>query len=258
MNYLSICSVMLNEEDYVEDFVNFHKFLGVEHFYIFDKSNDGLDKVLGKRDYVTLIKAPKDMLHAVAWQQGAQLTKTKSEWVAFIDCDEFLVPHTTLDLKELMSKYEAYSSLQPNWCLYGSSGHIEKPKENQLLAFTKRARKDHPINAHTQSIIKPKHVVNRATDDPHHFPLLPGKVSVNENNVLIPNSPFSSPPSQNKIQINHYYTRSKEEVKIKLTRRRCDVKDLAYHENLFEETNVYANEEEDLCAANIYKKMMGI
>lgn len=38
-NYLSICAVIKNEGPYLEEWIEFHRIQGVEHFYLYDNGS---------------------------------------------------------------------------------------------------------------------------------------------------------------------------------------------------------------------------
>lgn len=70
------------------------------------------------------------MLFKAKYTIPLRLGLASARWLAFIDADEFFVPHdeSWTTLPELLKKYETYGGLAVNWRLFGSSGHITRPK----------------------------------------------------------------------------------------------------------------------------------
>ena len=58
MHYLSSCSIVKNEDFYIDDFVRIHKALGVEFFLFFDRSENPLSERFKGRDDIQVIHYP--------------------------------------------------------------------------------------------------------------------------------------------------------------------------------------------------------
>ena len=171
---LAVCTIFKDCSPYLKEWIEYHRLVGVEHFYLYDNSShDHPKRILKKyidKGIVTLIHWPNrnqeswgdrvmawvDTTQLPAYQHGCHLAKTKVKWLAFIDSDEFLVPMSSLTLKELLAAHEEAPGICLNWAVYGTSGVYDIPA-NQLMIelLTKRARLDDPINRHTKSIVKP-------------------------------------------------------------------------------------------------------
>lgn len=254
MHYLVSCSIVKNEQDYILDFIEYHKFIGIEHFIFYDRSTPSLRETLRGRTDVTIIDFPEPGLHAEAWELCIRNYSSFSKWIALFDIDEFFVPKHHTDLKVLLQSYEQFGALGVNWQTFGSNGHITKPQEPQLIAFNKKAKVHEGMNAHIQSIIQPAKALPIRPADPHHVHLKPGHICVNEKYKQI-NGPFSNPISVDLIQMNHYYTRSVEEYTRKRAKGRADINGAFIDLEFLKQTDAICNEVEDNLAADIYRKM---
>jgi hypothetical protein len=98
---LSICAIIKNEVDYLEEWIEFHRLVGVTKFYIYDNhSNDGTVEIL--RSYINkgIVVAktwPKNdkidtTIQIHAYNDAIKICKNKTRWLALIDVDEFIVP----------------------------------------------------------------------------------------------------------------------------------------------------------------------
>src|SRR5574338_834150 len=141
MYYLSSCSIVKNEDNYIDDFVTIHKGLGVEFFLFFDRSDNPLSERFRGRDDIKVIHFPEPNRHHYAWMEGVKYFQGKSRWVQFIDIDQVTVPMKTNDIKVMLQDYEAYASLGLNWHSFGSNGRETEPELglSTYEAYTKRS-----------------------------------------------------------------------------------------------------------------------
>lgn len=260
MFYLTSCSIVKDEDDYVQEFVDIHRFLGVEHFLFFDRSKNPLSEKFKDQKDITVIHFPEPKRHAEAWMEGAKYFNGKSVWTQFIDIDQVLVPKNTLDLKEMMKDYEAFPAVGFNWHSFGNSGHeTEDFTQSTYERYTKRALGNAGINGHLQTCAKPDQIIQgQIFSDPHHAPLINGQLQCNEAKGAIPfNSPFNVPPIQNIGFIAHYYTRSREYWAKKIAKQRADTGTSSGTMADFDHHQTYLNAEDDLTVKNIWDKANG-
>ena len=133
--------------------------------------------------------------------------------MAFIDCDEFLMPRDETDdivgiLDKTIGCQNCRAGAAINWVMYGSNGHKIKPRGLVIDSFVKRANLTGKGNDCVKTIVKPSKVIKFAHP---HYPIykfgyyavsLSGKVVVD----------WRNPPSENPgLRINHYFTKSMEE-----------------------------------------------
>lgn len=256
MHYLSSCSIVKNEDNYIDDFVRIHKALGVEFFLFFDRSDNPLSERFKGRDDIKVIHYPEPNRHAHAWRDGVEFFKGKSKWVQFIDIDQVAVPMKTNDLKVMLQDYEEYASLGLNWHTFGAGGRENEPEPGLSTydAYTKRSQASAPINNHIQSILQPEHAQAQIWHDPHHPILNPGKFQVNESKGQF-SGPWNIPPSQDVGFIAHYYTRSREYWAKKCAKLRADTGTVGGLPAEFDHHQTYMNEVEDLTVKNIWDRV---
>lgn len=253
MHYLSSCSIVKNEDNYIDDFVAIHKHLGVEFFLFFDRSTNPLSERFKGRDDIHVIHYPEPNRHAHAWRDGVQWFKGKSRWVQFIDIDQVTVPMKTNDIKVMLQNYEQNASLGLNWHSFGSSGREVEPEPglSTYEAYTKRANSFTPINNHIQSIVQVDYAQVQIWDDPHHPKLNNGFYQYNERREQF-SGPWNIPPSQNVGFIAHYYTRSRAYWAAKLAKLRADTGTPGGSLSDFDHHQTYMNAVEDLTVKNIW------
>ena len=220
MKYLSVVAVLKDERPNLEEWLDFHLKVGVEHFYLYDNgSSDGSTEVLHpyiEAGKVTYSYNTMDMCQLACYYNALTAFKDQSKWMAFIDLDEFLFAPGG-DLKERLKDFEPYPGIAVNEVFFGSNGHETRPPGGVLLNYTKR--REAP-DKHIKSIVQPEHTLCPA-GNPHSF-FYTGGQPVNEKKVPCV-SPFNVPGSTDLFRINHYWVKSKEEYETKLTRGRADV-----------------------------------
>ncbi|KAI9008520.1 glycosyl transferase family 2-domain-containing protein [Hyaloraphidium curvatum] len=96
-NYLSMCAIFRNEEDYIEEWIWYHYLVGVHHFYLYD--NDSTDRTAARiRPFVNMgivslfrWPGPKRQAQQTHLEHCIKMNKRdESRWTAIIDIDEFI------------------------------------------------------------------------------------------------------------------------------------------------------------------------
>ena len=223
-NELSIVAIVKNEAPYIKEWIEFHKLVGVEKFYIYDnESSDNLKEILSpyiKNGEVIYKFYPGKKMQLNAYKDAIRKYKNTTKWLGIIDLDEFIIPvkHNKITnvIREIQSTNpNKIAAISANWVTYGYSGHHEKPDGLVIKNFTKNAGPD----KHVKVIVNPRTVVY--INNPHYAVLyLFGLNQVNENNENFDGA-FSN-PSTEKIRINHYWTKSYSEFTQKIKRGFAD------------------------------------
>lgn len=229
-HHLSITTLTRNSASFIKEWLEYHLLIGVDHFYILDnESGDGLYSVLKpyiEKKTVTYIPWKDDSYRDAqlkmslnTQQKGLvyalSLYGCKSDWIALIDDDEFILPKGNRTLKDILNDYTDYGGLALGWAWFGSNGHISKPDNNLVVeTFTKR-RAD--LDILYKTIIQPKYFRRMKTI---HYPVLEsGYPLVTEHFNIVSTIPehvkkFAyklNDPTNDFIQLNYYKVKSQEE-----------------------------------------------
>ena len=243
LHNVAICCIAKNEDHYFIEWIEHHLQIGVSCFYIYDnESTIPIANTLSTYVQKGIVKVqyfPGSKMQMMAHKHCLANFGRECQWIAFIDVDEFIVPKMqTGNLVEFLNSYKRFGGLGIHWRVFGSNGHLERPKGSQIESYTKRSLLTEGMNRHIKSIVQPKHVKS-VPKDPHHFKYKFGKFCVNENFQRI-NGAMAGHTS-NKIQLNHYFARSLEEFRLKVARGRAD-SDMRRTIEEFEMFNAFANE----------------
>ena len=139
--------------------------------------------------------------------------KYETKWMTHIDLDEFIVPVETETVTEFLRKLHNTRELLISWVLYGSDGHKTKPNGLVIENYMHRGERLFGCKA----IINPRflykvgnpHILNVAGNMVDENGTICGFIDQNKN-----------PLPCNKIRINHYHCKSREEYREK-SKRGC-------------------------------------
>lgn len=242
-DYLAVAVIAKDEARYIKEFVEFHLLAGVERFYFFDhESKDETRQVLepyidsGTVVYFS-VSGPK--MQFPAYRKAIRYCRKYTRWLALIDADEFLFSPKG-DLKEALSEFEGEAGVGVNWVSFGPSGHDKRPEGLVIQNYKETFKdKDHLFNRHIKSIVDPKKV--ESISSPHYCRYKGGRLAVDENHEPIGNGEygtkgerfaFTEHNSCEKLRINHYITKSYEDLRAKGKRGYPD----GMPNNVFEES----------------------
>lgn len=224
---LAICAVVKNEAIYLQEWISFHKLLGVEHFFIYENdSSDHTRELLNTyhSDLVTVIEYPVMHPQLPAYAHYLQYHKKKTEWTAFIDVDEFLWSPKYVGREDPIlsaladcTRYwfgkrdgstDTVGAVAVHWLIFGSGGAREYKEGPVTERFTRRAD---CTNKHVKSIVRSE-AVREVGKDPHTFYLHDGFAASDESGNDLPmDYAIVGGESAQIIAINHYHTKSREE-----------------------------------------------
>lgn len=251
---LAVAAIAKNEGDYIEEWINFYVKQGVSHFLIYDNdSTDNMHEVLEpfiKSGLVTYTKLPGKMRQYDAYNIAINKYKNKFRYIAVLDCDEFLFclePGRNLYefIDEFMRAHPNAGGLGVNWLIFGSSGHETKPEGGVLKNFVMCAEKNFEPNHHIKTICDPQKVFSY--NHPHFPAYFKGYYNFDENGKIISEAMTDS-VSFNKIRINHYFGKSKEEYIQKRNRGMADNNNLRpmddfynHDQNIIKDTEILSH-----------------
>lgn len=236
---LAVVAILKNEGHYLKEWLDYHLLAGVSHFYLYDNdSTDDYDAIVAPyvaAGLVTSNKISGGSAQFAAYDFAVRDYRFQCRYMAFIDLDEFIYPKNTTDtiaatLNEILKKFPDASGLAVNWQLFGSNGEITADYSRGVLErFTQRAPVDWivPIphrdipggNAQVKIVADPRRIYFFTSA---HFPIyFEGCYSVNELGGRV-DSYCNEPVTAEKIALNHYNVKSREEHGRKVARGRAD------------------------------------
>ncbi len=132
---ISICGIFKNEARFLKEWMEYHIMIGVDHFYMYNNnSEDNYLEVLQPyidKGYVTLVQWTKDHAQMEAYQHFYVNYAKETQWLSFLDIDEFIVPRYAKDINEWIKEYEKYPVILIYWKMFGTGGQM-KHDDNKL------------------------------------------------------------------------------------------------------------------------------
>jgi hypothetical protein len=211
--YLSVAAIVKNETPYIAEWIEYHRLVGVQKFFIYDnESTDNLRDFLEPyidKGIVEYTYFPGKRQQVFAYNDVLRRYRHASFWIAFIDIDEFLGPVEAETIADFLRNFEDAPGLEINQVLYGSSGHQTKTEGLVLERFKDHSPLDFIINRGSKSIVNPRHVFFMATA--HVAEYFDGERSVNTNKNKNTMGSLDRPALHDKLRLNHYACKSLEE-----------------------------------------------
>jgi hypothetical protein len=213
---LGVVAIIRNEAPYLEEWLAYHRALGVQHAILYDNgSDDALHEVIEpwvNHGLVTLVHWPLPGGQMDAYSHAVRFYGPSFEWFAFIDVDEFIVPLVDDDLLALVRRWPQAADIRVPRVDLGYSGHRTPPKSLTIEAYTGVADvfgRDPAKPPRVKTIARPRSVsamgIHTATVADQ--PIAPDGRPVPHATIGAASHPY--------VQLNHYYTRSFEEFEAK-------------------------------------------
>ena len=246
--YLAAVSMFKNEALHLDEWLGFCVSEGVEHILLYNNSStDNFLEVLEPwiaAGIVELVDWPTPYdsgAQTLAHSDALIRLRGQARWAAFIDIDEFLFSPAGQAIPETLRQFESHAGVIVNWQCYGTSGRESRPVGLTIENYTHRAKSEWARNRRVKSIVDPLLAVEPR--GPHMFTVRPGHFLVTEDMIPVRtvragkwrgwfrhlaasmpylpiepcsiHEPSTRQVSTTKLRINHYVTRSHEDLEVK-------------------------------------------
>ena len=276
---LAVVAILWNEGHYLKEWLDYHLLAGVDHFYLYDhESTDNYNEIIKPyvdAGIVTSVYYPGKRVMYEVYNDAVHKYRFSCKYLAVIDGDEFIFPQNNKSIPEVLDEILAMNpsggGLSVNWQYYGSNFQEKADYSKGVLErFTRRAKKDysylleeapgrfrHDGNACVKNIINPRRI--DYINDPHFIKYLWGYSRINEQGKIVTgrgNTPEEQgkniapwgnfPIMHDKIVINHYHVKSREEFYYRKSNGDAIYENVQYDlQKRFEEVNKNSNDEFD-------------
>ncbi len=228
---LAIGAIFQDEAPYLKEWIEFHKLVGVQHFYLYNNCSTD--------HYLTILKPYIDSgeielfewpIQADSWenwiyevQPAAYVNcikhaKGETKWLALIDIDEFLTPANGTQVPDILKDYEEFAGVCFNWKVFGDSWLFDLPPEKLMIeALVMAAPIDRTTHLGVKSIVRPEYVKN--CKHPHYVIYKEGFYNVNSNKERnVDENGRTDKVYYDRLVVNHYWSRSGSYLYMKLKR----------------------------------------
>lgn len=142
----AICAQIKNEERYLNEWLDYHLKLGIDHIYLFED--------YGSRSHASLVEGYDSVTLSTVKEFGVKNQysprtqyytyckflndyRDEYDWIFFIDVDEFVTFARGYNLERIQKDYKDFPALLLSWKNYGASGHINRPEGGVRENYTK-------------------------------------------------------------------------------------------------------------------------
>lgn len=129
--HTAIVAFFKNEEPYLREWIEYHRLIGIDHFYLYDhQSSDCSFDVLQPyihQGLVTLFSWVDHVPEYLMQQEGMEIFSSRlrayehaakyaavkeAEWLIVVDVDDFLVPVKDASIKQCLDEYEPCAAIR--------------------------------------------------------------------------------------------------------------------------------------------------
>jgi hypothetical protein len=212
---LSVCAMFKNESKNIREWIEYHRVIGVDHFYLYENgATDSYMSVLRpyiNRKIVTLIPWPDNIERKEgelfkwslstlipAYENAIVLhAREETEWLAFLDVDEFLLPAVGT-MKDILEKYKNDPGILVNTEFF-EAAPTAAPSKNLVIEsvdLTKAPKIEKAVSVQ-KMIFKPAQVVGSKWP-PYE--------------CIFSHSKYAVPTDKSAIRVNRYLNRYKKAI----------------------------------------------
>ena len=224
--YLGACTIYRNNAGYLAEWIEVHRLFGFERFFLYDNgsTDDHLDVLAPYMEdgSVRLHDWPMPFLGhqgragaiVQAFEDCLGEHRDDARWIAFLDLDEFMFSPTGRPLSDLLPEYEQFPGVGVGRAEFGPSGHVTKPEGLVIENFVNRQGVRPDARGPIKTVLDPTRAVRCL--GAHHFVYSDG-VPVDEHKRPIVDAGRTGviPISFDRLQVNHYWAKSREELQRK-------------------------------------------
>lgn len=227
---IALVAIVKDEAPYISEWIAFHANLGVRSIYIYDNGStdqtvslvEGLKLLADVRVVPWMNFGRHIRIQTAAYNHAVANFGRHYRWMMFLDIDEFVFPKQGGDLNETMAIYEGIPAVSLPWQMFGPCGHRLRPDALVIEAYRERAVFP-PTNA---SLLNYKTIADpTAIKWAHtHYSELwddDGAMFNDAGQRFWRSDRFNiAHATAERLQLNHYFTRSYEEFEQKIGKRR--------------------------------------
>ncbi|HEY0183383.1 MAG TPA: glycosyltransferase family 2 protein [Rhodopila sp.] len=225
---VTLCAIVRDEGPYLLEWLAWYRLLGFDQIVIYDNgSADESAELLpalhrsGLIDHRPWPDRDGEQPQLPAYRHAT--AECVTEWIAFLDADEFLVLHDCRRITDLLQRLpEDCSAVAFNQRFFGSAGLSGYDDRLVIERFTRTSPPDHPLNVWIKTIARANRI--KAISNPHSCELRSGYyVEPGGRACVLDGQSRTHHISLTHGQYNHYILKSREEYLKKKSKGRVSV-----------------------------------
>ena len=215
---VAVCAIVRNENRYLREWIEWHKGLGVEKFFIYDNGHGNDEKprdVIGDDPQVVIMdwRDRDGNTQCEAYDECYREHGSEFDWMGFIDIDEFV--QSEMPLPDVLNTIEA-DVVAFSWRMMTDNGLVHYDDRPVQERFTQPAEDLKPESQFVKSFVRGG-IEGLSFDKDPHMPHHPALDVVNPNGGKAPQCSVGT-GSREVAWIDHHFTKTAEEFAQKVSR----------------------------------------
>lgn len=177
---IALCVIAKNENNYIIEFVEHYKKLGVNTIFLYDNNDingEKFDLILNtyvSNNFVKIIDIRgKTCYQLKAYNDCYEKNSKNYDWFMFFDVDEYLIleKHKTIEEFLIQKKFEKFSIIRVNWKMYNDNDLLDVVNDDFSLKnrFVKCSKLDNSYNHHVKTIVRGNLDNTKFLSNPHYI-----------------------------------------------------------------------------------------
>ena len=215
---VAVCAIVRNENRYLREWIEWHKGLGVEKFFIYDNGHGNDENprdAIGDNPQVVIIdwRDRDGNTQCEAYDECYREHGNEFDWMGFIDIDEFV--QSKMPLPDVLNTIEA-DVVAFSWRMMTDNGLVHYDDRPVQERFTQPAEDLKPESQFVKSFVRGG-IEGLSFDRDPHMPHHPALDVVNPNGGKAPQCSVGT-GSREVAWIDHHFTKTAEEFAQKVSR----------------------------------------
>lgn len=215
---VAICAIVRNENRYLREWIEWHKGLGVEKFFIYDNGHGNDENprgVIGNDPQVVIMdwRDRDGNTQCEAYDECYREHGSEFDWMGFIDIDEFV--QSEMPLPDVLSTLQA-DVVAFSWRMMTDNGLVHYDDRPVQERFTQPAEDLKPESQFVKSFVRGS-IDGLSFDRDPHMPHHPALEVVNPDGGKAPQCSVGT-GSREVAWIDHHFTKTAEEFAQKVSR----------------------------------------
>ena len=215
---VAVCAIVRNENRYLREWIEWHKGLGVENFFIYDNGHGNDENpcdVIGDDPQVVIIdwRDRDGNTQCEAYDECYREHGSEFAWMGFIDIDEFV--RSEMHLPDVLDTLQA-DVVAFSWRMMTDNGLVHYDDRPVQERFTQPAEDLKPETQFVKSFVRGG-IEGLSFDKDPHMPHHPALEVVNPDGGKAPQCSVGT-GSREVAWIDHHFTKTAEEFAHKVSR----------------------------------------
>jgi len=227
----AICTIVTNEEYYLDEWIDYHLGIGFSHFYLYDNSDEfdlgrgWLDSRPRLHQKVTIHSFPGIGMQMEAFRDCASRHGSEHRWMAHLDADEYLVLRKHSSVVPFLEDYCEPGAVSINWIVQSWGSRLHYSPE----PVTKRFPGSVGVDGIVKTITKVDALDLNGIINPHFTLLTENYHQVDTDGNILDNALETAQRARNNrnltnvASVYHFKTKSWKEFISKRERGRSDL-----------------------------------